>query len=375
MITGLQEVSKKSKCLTTCRLWCKALQDPAAHSLDTWDEDEAIPLNPTIPRGGLDGREEGTLVGWGFLSAMSACKLEVEKIREPITESHRQMHKLYAQMYPDSPRRTETDYITDRKLLPPMLAWLPPQLQCLKVCGQDSKVWEACATLPGLKKLVFTCYDEYVLKDLSLFFPNLEDLEVYDNRRSYNEPNWGPLFAGVESYPTHLKNVAIWSSSRLDTLPDFRGPEGCRIRVKLDLHRPEREILIHVPESNANFLHHIELFVHSPCGNYSDWKTTTLLDLAIFAECRVLSSIVLNLELFKDDANLMVGGLESLPASCTVVEMKECGGDRIDLPFVQLSPEWLVEHIFNGLRFSRIGCLGNEVPPPKFDIAGFWRYF
>lgn len=310
------------------RLWRKALQDPASHSLNTWEEDSALPLNPTLARSGLD-EEEGSLVAWGFLSAMSSCKLETFQYSDPEAS-----HSLFA--------------------------WLPPQLQRLKVTEADSNSWEDCACVPGLKWLDVSYCDVAMPKTLSTSFPNLETLEVdthWDGVQAMEE-----LFADTGSNLPRLKNMAIFCEN---VLPEFQGPSGCRVIAKMGVDEIDGPAEIGIPKSIASQLYSVELFLSSS----HQTEVNMQMDVAIFAHCQVLSCIVLNLENFSGGTYLRVTGLESLPASCKVVEFKGRGDD---FPCVKLARGWQVAELPRCLRLCRIGCLGYEVPPSESDTPEFW---
>lgn len=308
-------------------MWRNALQDPAAHSLETWHDDQAIPLTPTLPRGGANGRVDGSLVSWGFLAAMSACKLEDGGLNNT---------------------------------LQPGLAWLPPQLQCLQVKEASSKDWGGCACVPGLKMLDLSFHEEFVPKQLSILFPNLETLEIDTHRDGV--PGMWNVFEDIGSNLPHLKNVAIWCQN---VLPEFQGPIGCRVIARLEVEVVGEPLEIEIPVCIASQLYSTEIAIYTADNSGFDAEV----DLAIFAECQVLSCIVVSLHALDSSVNLRVKGFESLPAACKVVEFKECADD---FPFVKLAKGWQVEEFPHCLRMCCVGCLGYGIPPSESDTPEFW---
>lgn len=245
---------------------------------------------------------------------------------------------------PLPPGTAEQDsMIVSRDIMPLTLAWLPPKLQILQLKNVITLVWEGCACVPGLKKLDLSVFGLAVPKQLSLFFPNLEVVLV--DTRQHGFPTMKAMFEDLGSNFLHLKNVGIWCAN---VLPDFEGPSGCRVMARLEVEERDGPVEIEVPRGLASQLCSIEIDLQSPLDTAT---VNPELDLAIFAECHVLSCIVLNLGGFNGTFGLRVSRFESLPASCKVVEFREC---HDEYPSVNLAKGWQREEMPQSMRMCRV---------------------
>lgn len=126
------------------------LHQRAAHSLDTWKEDELMPLNPAISRKG-----PGSLISKGMMAAIVGYKVSCQEAYE-----------------------YEVDYV----LRP--LSWIPPQLEALEINTETPIMWnpkmdyENCPCLPALRRLRLADSETYLPERLSPLFPNIEELEL-----------------------------------------------------------------------------------------------------------------------------------------------------------------------------------------------------
>lgn len=157
------------------------MQLPSSHSLDTWDQDEFLPLDPTL------GEDGGSLVSPGLLAALSGYKAVWQ---------------------------AATCLVTGASKHPPPLvsmAWLGQLslLEKLRVCFyHESDVdWGTCPTKQGVKELYLK--GEFVLRgghrkgwNPSETFPKLEVLEVQGCFRYHHNTDMLSVIANVQDLPS-----------------------------------------------------------------------------------------------------------------------------------------------------------------------------
>lgn len=297
-----------------CRQWRAVLHQRAAHSLATWDSvnsevDQPLPAN--LPLLASEGR---TMVAPGMLAALAGCTI----------------------------RRWNEG---GRGII--SLAWLPPQIEGLKIDLIDYNyvlAWDTCPRLSSLRVFLARIQQRRSLPDsFCEVFPNLErvDIALGDVVDCEAIPILLQDLGSIES----IREVVLGMegdlevgdpehSSRASTIPEFCGPSECRLSVLAN----QFEIPV-IPPGLAKHLQRFTLWM----GSFDDAFGRVSLNLTLFEHCNVLESVCIDAG--DSTQPIEVLGLDRLPLSCKSVVLSPhegCGGPGQFL--VQAAFGWQIRH-------------------------------
>lgn len=195
--------------------------------------------------------------------------------------------------------------------------------------------WDTCPVLPRLRNLNLLELFAPPPTRLSPFFPNLDTVGLCTTRMEEGEDEGAVALLGdLQSLPS-IREVTVQQTG---VMSDFNGPPECRVNMRFNLYHFVQEDegqveLPPVPPGLASHLQNIRIRF-----GYFEAARSTKIDLGLFAECNILSSVHLELtDHMSIHGDLLVCGLDRLPASCCSVMMRK---NNDGLPFVAPVPGW-----------------------------------
>lgn len=301
--------------------WLRVLHDRAAHSVNTWEEDEPLPFNPAAHS---KGTTEGTLVCQALLGVLPCYKGDWRICPQSLYPASKVggLQPHVAQLLMSGPNSNLFTHVPKQRArsVPSdfanveIIGWGGPMF----VFHDDSEVPESISSLlPNLEKvhLFFEVTDG---QGVGYW---LNDLQRLENVRSVSLE---ALIGGYGDYPGWYTNGA-----------EFNGTPECRVNLKI-LWNGFFSTVLFFPESLAMHLQSFEIHYLYKEDRYGDERDKhNDIDLSRFEKCHVLEALKFTFTAGYPDvtpSRKYVSDFDKLPKTCKQLVFAVDNGDGRWLP-------------------------------------------